>query len=110
MDYLGKVDGEPFDGGKGEDMSVEIGTGRLIPGFEDQLLGVKAGDEKQISVRSPKITTRRSLPGSPRRSTSLSRRSRPRRRRKRTTISPSRSDLKSLDKLRELFKGQVDRN
>ncbi len=53
MDYLGKVDGEPFDGGKGEDMSVEIGTGRLIPGFEDQLVGVKAGDEKQISVTFP---------------------------------------------------------
>jgi trigger factor len=53
MDYLGKVAGEPFDGGKGEDMSVEIGTGRLIPGFEDQLIGVKAGDEKQIKVTFP---------------------------------------------------------
>jgi trigger factor len=53
MDYLGKVDGEPFDGGKGEGMSVEIGTGRLIPGFEDQLIGVKAGDETQISVTFP---------------------------------------------------------
>ena len=53
MDYLGKVDGEPFDGGKGEAMSVEIGTGRLIPGFEDQLVGVKAGDEKQITVTFP---------------------------------------------------------
>jgi trigger factor len=53
MDYLGKVAGEPFDGGKGEDMSVEIGTGRLIPGFEDQLVGVKAGDEKQIKVTFP---------------------------------------------------------
>ena len=53
MDYLGKVDGEPFDGGKGEGMSVEIGSGRLIPGFEDQLVGVKASDEKQISVTFP---------------------------------------------------------
>ncbi len=53
MDYLGKVDGEPFDGGKGEGMSVEIGSGRLIPGFEDQLIGVKANDEKQISVTFP---------------------------------------------------------
>ncbi len=53
MDYLGKVDGEPFDGGKGDDMAVEIGTGRLIPGFEDQLIGVAAGDEKQISVTFP---------------------------------------------------------
>ena len=53
MDYLGKVDGEPFDGGKGEGMSVEIGSGRLIPGFEDQLVGVKAGDEKTIQVTFP---------------------------------------------------------
>jgi trigger factor len=53
MDYLGKVDGEPFDGGKGEGMSVEIGSGRLIPGFEDQLIGVKANDEKQIKVTFP---------------------------------------------------------
>jgi trigger factor len=53
MDYLGKVDGEPFDGGKGEGMSVEIGSGRLIPGFEDQLIGVQAGDEKTIKVTFP---------------------------------------------------------
>ena len=53
MDFLGKVDGTPFDGGKGEDMSVEIGSGRLIPGFEDQLVGVKAGDEKTITVTFP---------------------------------------------------------
>ncbi len=53
MDYLGKVDGEPFDGGKGEDMSVEIGTGRLIPGFEDQLIGAKTGDARLVEVTFP---------------------------------------------------------
>ena len=53
MDFLGKVDGEPFDGGEGKGMSVEIGTGRLIPGFEDQLIGVQPGDEKTISVTFP---------------------------------------------------------
>ncbi len=53
MDFLGKVDGEPFDGGKGENMAIEIGSGRLIPGFEDQLIGVKANDEKVISVSFP---------------------------------------------------------
>ena len=53
MDYLGKVEGEEFDGGKGEGMSVEIGSGRLIPGFEDQLIGVQAGDEKTIKVTFP---------------------------------------------------------
>ncbi len=53
MDFEGKVDGEPFDGGKGEGMSIELGSGRLIPGFEDQLVGVKANDEKQVKVTFP---------------------------------------------------------
>jgi len=53
MDFVGKVDGEPFDGGTGQGMSVEIGSGRLIPGFEDQLVGVKANDEKTITVTFP---------------------------------------------------------
>jgi trigger factor len=53
MDFVGKVDGVAFDGGTGEDMAVEIGSGRLIPGFEDQLVGVKAGQEKQIKVTFP---------------------------------------------------------
>jgi len=46
MDFEGEVDGKPFEGGKGEDMSVELGSGRLIPGFEDQLVGAKAGDTR----------------------------------------------------------------
>ncbi len=53
MDFHGKVDGESFDGGKGEGMSVEIGSGRLIPGFEDQLIGAKIGDERLINVTFP---------------------------------------------------------
>lgn len=53
MDFVGKVDGVAFDGGTGEDMSVEIGSGRLIPGFEDQIIGVKSGDKKTITVTFP---------------------------------------------------------
>jgi len=53
MDFAGEVDGTPFDGGKGEDMSVELGSGRLIPGFEDQLVGAKAGDERTVNVTFP---------------------------------------------------------
>ncbi len=53
MDFHGKVDGESFDGGKGEGMSIELGSGRLIPGFEDQLVGVKIGDERVINVTFP---------------------------------------------------------
>lgn len=53
MDFVGKVDGEAFEGGTGEGMSVEIGSGRLIPGFEDQLVGVKANDSKVLNVTFP---------------------------------------------------------
>jgi trigger factor len=53
MDYEGKVDGEPFEGGKGEAMQVELGSGRLIPGFEDQLVGAKANEQKTIEVTFP---------------------------------------------------------
>jgi trigger factor len=54
MDFEGKVGGKAFEGGKGEDMSVELGSGRLIPGFEEQLVGAKAGDERQVNVEFPK--------------------------------------------------------
>ena len=53
IDFEGKVGGEPFEGGKGEDMSVELGSGRLIPGFEDQLVGAKAGDKREVNVTFP---------------------------------------------------------
>jgi trigger factor len=53
MDFEGKVGGTPFEGGKGEDMSVEIGSGQLIPGFEDQLVGAKAGDACEVKVTFP---------------------------------------------------------
>ncbi|QNM83965.1 trigger factor [Sphingomonas sabuli] len=54
MDFEGKIDGTPFDGGKGSDMSTEIGSGQLIPGFEDQLVGAKAGDNREVKVAFPK--------------------------------------------------------
>ena len=53
MDYEGKVDGEPFEGGKGEGMSVELGSGRLIPGFEEQLVGVSANEQRTLNVTFP---------------------------------------------------------
>ena len=53
IDFLGKLDGVPFDGGKAEDAALEIGSGRFIPGFEEQLVGAKEGDEKQIKVTFP---------------------------------------------------------
>lgn len=53
MDFEGKVDGEVFEGGKGEGMQIELGSGRLIPGFEDQLVGVKANESRTVRVKFP---------------------------------------------------------
>jgi trigger factor len=53
MDFLGKLDGEPFEGGKGDDTQLELGSGRFIPGFEEQLAGVKVGDAKVVSLTFP---------------------------------------------------------
>ncbi|MCY0147061.1 trigger factor [Hoeflea sp. G2-23] len=53
IDYLGKVDGEPFEGGADQDAELVIGSNRFIPGFEEQLVGLKAGDEKVITVTFP---------------------------------------------------------
>ena len=54
VDFVGKTaDGVAFEGGTGTDMGVEIGSGRLIPGFEDQLVGVKTGEERVLNVTFP---------------------------------------------------------
>ena len=65
MDFVGKVDDIAFEGGTGEDMAVEIGSGRLIPGFEDQIIGIRAGDEKQINVTFPDDYNVDTLKGKP---------------------------------------------
>jgi trigger factor len=53
IDYLGTRDGEPFPGGEGRDQLVELGSGRLVPGFEDQLAGASAGEERTVSISFP---------------------------------------------------------
>ena len=53
IDFVGKVDGEAFEGGAAEDYPVVLGSGSFIPGFEEQLTGVKAGDEKAVEVNFP---------------------------------------------------------
>jgi trigger factor len=53
FDFVGKVGGEAFDGGSAEDYPLVLGSGAFIPGFEDQLVGVKAGEEKTITVTFP---------------------------------------------------------
>ncbi|QIK97180.1 trigger factor [Sphingomonas sp. HDW15A] len=65
IDFVGKADGVAFEGGTGTDMPVVLGSGQLIPGFEDQLVGVKAGDEKQIEVTFPADYPAENLKGKP---------------------------------------------
>ena len=55
IDYEGFVDGVAFEGGKGENHSLEIGSNSFIPGFESQCIGLKAGEEKDINVTFPEI-------------------------------------------------------
>jgi len=53
LDFVGTIDGEPFEGGEGRDQLVEVGAGRLIPGFEEGLVGVSAGEQKTVDATFP---------------------------------------------------------
>jgi trigger factor len=65
MDYKGSLDGQPFEGGEGRDQLVELGSGRLIPGFEDQLVGASAGEERTVTVTFPDDYGAEHLAGKP---------------------------------------------
>ena len=66
VDFVGKTeDGVAFEGGTGTDMGVELGSGRLIPGFEDQLVGIKAGEERVLNVTFPADYGAKELAGRP---------------------------------------------
>jgi trigger factor len=53
VDFQGKIDGKVFDGGTGVDMPLELGSDTFVPGFEDQLVGAKAGEEREVKVTFP---------------------------------------------------------
>ena len=65
IDFEGFLDGKPFDGGKAEGHSLELGSGSFIPGFEEQLVGTKAGDEKELNVTFPEDYHAAELAGKP---------------------------------------------
>jgi trigger factor len=65
IDFEGFVNGEAFEGGKGENYSLEIGSGTFIPGFEEQLVGLEAGAEKEIEVTFPEEYHAKELAGKP---------------------------------------------
>jgi trigger factor len=108
IDFEGKVDGVPFDGGKGEGMSVELGSGQLIPGFEDQLVGVKANDAKVLNVTFPEDYGSKELAGKAATFDIVVGEVR--------TLAETKLDdglakafgLESIDKLKELMKVQVE--
>lgn len=63
IDFEGRIDGVPFEGGKAEDFHLELGSGRFIPGFEGQLEGAKAGEEKDVAVTFPEEYAAKDLAG-----------------------------------------------
>ncbi len=65
IDFEGFVDGEAFEGGKGENYSLAIGSGTFIPGFEEQLIGLKSGESKDVEVSFPEEYHAAELAGKP---------------------------------------------
>jgi trigger factor len=63
VDFVGRIDGEPFEGGSGQDVELEVGSGRFIPGFEEQLVGAAAGDDVEVSVTFPEAYGNAELAG-----------------------------------------------
>jgi trigger factor len=108
VDYEGKVGGEPFEGGKGEGMSVELGSGRLIPGFEDQLVGAKANEQRTLNVTFPEDYNVDYLKGQPATfDVTVNEVQRPRDAQADDEFAKS-MGLEGIDQLRGLLKGQVE--
>ena len=63
VDFVGKIDGEPFEGGAGEGVRLVLGSGSFIPGFEEQLVGVKAGEDRVVKVTFPEDYSAEHLKG-----------------------------------------------
>ena len=65
IDYVGSIDGEPFEGGTGRDQLLELGSGRLLPGFEEGLLGARAGETREVELAFPEDYQAQELAGKP---------------------------------------------
>jgi trigger factor len=63
VSFIGRIDGEPFEGGTAEDIAVHLGSGSFIPGFEDQLIGIAAGETRTVTSRFPVSYTNAQLAG-----------------------------------------------
>src|SRR5262249_45644427 len=65
IDFAGKIDGAPFEGGSGGDVGVNVGSGTFIPGFEDQLIGMGAGETRLVKIAFPANYANTQLAGKP---------------------------------------------
>ncbi len=53
IDFVGRIDGKPFEGGSGRGVELDVGSGRFLPGFEEQLIGARAGDDREVQIQFP---------------------------------------------------------
>jgi trigger factor len=63
LDFVGRIDGEPFEGGSGRDVELEMGSGRFPPGFEEQLVGARSGEDREVRITFPEDFSREELRG-----------------------------------------------
>jgi len=63
IDFVGRIDGQPFEGGSGQGVDLELGSGRFLAGFEEQLVGARAGEDREVRVRFPDDYATRELAG-----------------------------------------------
>jgi trigger factor len=108
IDFVGSVEGEEFEGGKAEDAPLVIGSGQFIPGFEEQLTGVKTGDEKTITVTFPEDYPAEHLAGKEAQFAVTVKQVKVEAETKVDDEFAKNLGLESLDKLKELIKGQIE--
>ncbi|WP_066555625.1 trigger factor [Croceicoccus bisphenolivorans] len=108
IDFTGKLDGVEFEGGKAEDAALEIGSGRFIPGFEEQLIGAKTGEEKTITVTFPADYQAEHLKGKEATFDIVVKEVKVATETKVDDEFAKNLGLEGLDKLKELLKGQLE--
>lgn len=108
IDFVGSVDGVEFEGGKAEDAPLVIGSGQFIPGFEEQLTGVKTGDEKTITVTFPEDYPAENLKGKEAQFAVTVKQVKVEAESKIDEDFAKSLGLDSLDKLKELMKAQIE--
>ncbi len=108
VDFVGKLDGEPFEGGSAEDAPLVLGSGTFIPGFEEQLTGVKTGEEKTITVTFPEDYPAEQLKGKEATFDVTVKQVKVEGETKLDDEFAKNLGLDSLDKLKELIRGQLE--